>query len=119
MLTHVDDNGSSQTERVDMSDKPNKPEEGDDDFQIVDPNSIQFAKRGRKAMVDPEIVAKLRNMKAGQTAMFPSMKVDPSAPDFKTAKSRISSRLRGACKTAGIAQFDIRFTVDGVPTLWT
>lgn len=99
-----------------MSDKPDSK---GDDFQIIDPNSIQFAKRGRKSMVDPEIVAKLRTMKAGQTAIFPSMKVDPNSPDFKTAKSRISSRLRSACGSAGIDQFDIKFTVDGVPTLWT
>lgn len=102
-----------------MSDKPNKPEGGDDDFQIIDPNSIQFAKRGRKSVVDPEIIDKLRTMKPGQVARFPKMKIDPSAPDFKTAKSRISSRLRSACGSAGIEQFDIKFTVDGVPTLWT
>ena len=97
-----------------MADKPNSGS----DFQIVDPKTIQFAKRGRKAEVSPELVAKLRTMKPGDTALFPTMAVDMSAEDYKTAKSRMSSRIRNACASAGIESFDIKWTVDGVPSLW-
>lgn len=97
-----------------MADKPNTG----NDFQIVDPKSIQFAKRGRKSEVSPELIAKLRTLKAGDTLLINSMAVDLTASDYKTVKSRMASRIRNACSSVGIESFDIKWTVDGVPSLW-
>ena len=97
-----------------MADTPKKS----DDFQIIDPKSIQFAKRGRKAEASPELIAKLRTLKPGDTLLINSMAVDLTASDYKTAKSRMASRIRNACKSVGIEVFDIKWTVEGVPSVW-
>lgn len=97
-----------------MADKPNNG----GDFEIVDPKTIQFAKRGRKSEAPEELIAKLRTVKPGETMILKAMAVDMTASDYKTVKSRMSSRIRSACKAVGIESFDIKWTVDGVPTLW-
>lgn len=102
-----------------MADKPNKPEASGDEFEIVDPNSVQFARRGRKAVTNPKLVEALRAMKPGDTLMARALKVDPTAPTFAKDRSRIASQIRSACAEAGLAKgtYQIRFSVDGVPTI--
>lgn len=96
-----------------MSDQPNK----DDDFEIVDPSSVQFAKRGRKSAVNPELTAKLKTLKPGQALSVKSMTIDVKSADFKTAKARVSAQLRTACRSVGIDDFDIKWTLNGTPTV--
>lgn len=88
-----------------------------DDFEIVEASSVQFARRGRKTKVDAELVGKLKGMKPGQTAMVRKMALDPKSADFKTAKARVGSQLRNACTSAGLKGFAIRWTLDGVPSI--
>jgi hypothetical protein len=95
-----------------MSDKPK-----DDDFEIVEASSINFAKRGRKSNVDADLVAKLRGVKVGQTVLIRKMALNPQASDYRTAKARVSSQLRNACASAGLDTYAIRWTLDGVPSI--
>lgn len=88
-----------------------------DDFEVVETSSVQFAKRGRKSNVDPQLVAKLATLKPKQALAIKSMKVDMKSADYKTEKARISAQLRTAAKSAGLTKFDIRWTLEGVPTV--
>ncbi len=96
-----------------MPDQPNK----DDDFEIVDPSEVQFAKRGRKSVVNPELTAKLKTLKPGQALTVKSMTLDTKSADYKTAKAKVSAQLRTACRAAGIEAFDIKWTLNGTPTV--
>lgn len=88
-----------------------------DDFEIVESSAISFAKRGRKSNVSPALVSKLATLKPGQALSVKSMKVNMSDSNYKTEKSRVSAQIRTACRTANLATFDIRWTLDGTPTV--
>lgn len=92
---------------------PNSP----DDFEVVDTSSVEFAKRGRKSNIDPQLVAKLATLKPKQALRVGSLKVDMKSADYKTEKARVSAQLRNAARSAGLAKFDIRWTLDGTPTV--
>lgn len=102
-----------------MADKPNKPENSGDEFEIVDLNSIQFSRRGRKPVTNPKLVEALRGMKPGQTLSARSLRLDPNSPTFAKDRSRVSSQIRSACAEAGLKKgtYQIRFSIDGVPTI--
>lgn len=87
------------------------------DFQIIDPNSVEFATRGRKSMADPELIKSLKGLTKGMAMLIPSMAVNPNAETFKTDKARISNRIRTACEKANLTNWNIQFTVDGIPTV--
>ena len=88
-----------------------------DEFEVLETSNIQFAKRGRKSNVSPTLVAKLSTLKPGQALSIRAMKVDMTAPDYKTEKSRVSAQIRTACRSAGLKSFQIRWTLDGTPTV--
>lgn len=89
----------------------------DDDFEIVEASSVNFAKRGRKSTVDADLVGKLKGVKVGQTVLVRKMSLNPQSADYKTAKARVSSQLRIACASAGLDTFAIRWTLEGVPSI--
>lgn len=90
----------------------NKPE---DKFLIVDAQSIQYVKRGRKASVDSELVEALRSLPVGKAMALVTLKQDPDAATYANDKSRIASSIRTACKTAGLTGFRILWSPQGVP----
>lgn len=87
----------------------------DFDFEIVDPESVQFAKRGRKSNVDPKLIEALTKLPKGKSMKIGSMKVDTKASTFRTDKARISAQIRTACANANLKNFQIRWSTDGVP----
>lgn len=96
--------------------KPNIPANaGDDDFEIVESNSVEFARRGRKSIVDQKLIDILKSMPKGKTVAIRKMALDPKANTYKTDKARISSQIRTACAKANLETFRIRWSVDGVP----
>jgi len=86
-----------------------------DKFVIVDAQSIQFVKRGRKAHVDPELVDALRGLPVGKAIALVTMKQNPDAPSYANDKSRIASSIRTACKSAGLTGYRILWSPQGVP----
>lgn len=93
-----------------MADKP-----GNDDFEIIDSGNIEFVKRGRKSNVDSALVERLKTLPVGKTLSVKRMALNPTDADYRKDKARISSQIRNACRAAGLATFDIRWSVDGVP----
>ncbi len=88
---------------------------GDNEFEIVDANSVNFAKRGRKSNIDPKLVEFLKTMPKGKTVAIRKMALDPKAVNYKTDKARISSQIRVACDQANLDTYRIRWSTDGVP----
>lgn len=89
--------------------KPND----DHDFEIVNESELQFAKRGRKSETDPALVARIAKLSLGQVLVVRNLKVDPKD---KSGKANVSAKLRASGKLAGVV-VDIKFTVDGTPTV--
>jgi len=90
---------------------------GGDEFEIVDSNSIQYVRRGRKAKADPVLIEKLRALPVGKAMVIRSLQVDPKSPKFANDKARIASQIRTACKAAEMPSgtFQILWTPDGIP----
>lgn len=84
-------------------------------FEIVDTNSVQFAKRGRKSNVDPKLIDALSKLPKGKSLRISNMKLDPKADTFRTDKARVSAQIRTACSNANLSNFRIRWSIDGVP----
>ena len=94
--------------------KPNSKPTNKPTYEIVDAESIQFVKRGRKATLDNELVDALRTLGVGKALILRSLKQDPQAPTYANDKSRVASSIRTACKAAGITA-SIKWTPEGVP----
>ena len=90
-----------------------KPEDNHDDFEIVNESELQFAKRGRKSEADPAIVQAIAKLTPGKVLAVNKLKVDPKD---KTRKANVSAKLRSSAELAGVV-VDIKFTIDGVPTV--
>lgn len=96
--------------------KPNAKGDGvGEAFVYVDADEITYVKRGRKAKANPELIEALKAIPEGKALAIPSMKVDPSAADFKNEKARISSQIRTACTSANLKGFRILWSPQGVP----
>jgi hypothetical protein len=87
----------------------------DKEYEVVSASDIQFVRRGRKASVNPELVGALGKLGKGQALVLKSLAQNPKSDTYATDKSRISSQIRTACKSAGIADFRILWTPTGVP----
>jgi hypothetical protein len=87
----------------------------DNEFEIVDANSVNFAKRGRKSNTDPNLVEFLKTMPKGNTVAIRKMTLDPKAVNYKIDKARVSSQIRVACEQANLDTYRIRWSTDGVP----
>jgi hypothetical protein len=97
------------------NDKENKME-----FEFIEESEIESVKRGRKAIVIPELVAFLSKAKVGQTvrvAMFALDNEIVTLEDKKTAKAKNSATLRAQAKASGWAKVAIIWDVNNVPFL--
>jgi len=93
-----------------------KPTNGKaDDYEVVDAESIQYVKRGRKANLDGELVAKLRDLPVGKALVISSLQQNPAASTYANDKARIGSSIRTACKAAGLTGYRILWSPQGVP----
>lgn len=88
-----------------------------DDFEIVDASTVSFVRRGRQAIVDPAMVEKLSGLPVGKGLTIKKLALDPTSPTYAKDKGRVSSQIRNACKRAGLATFEIRWSVDGIPNV--
>lgn len=85
----------------------------DHEFEIVNESELNFAKRGRKSQADPAIVKMMAKLTAGQVLAIKKLTVDPKD---KSRKATVSAQLRSCANEAGV-KVDIKFTVDGMPTV--
>lgn len=85
----------------------------DHEFEIVNESELNFARRGRKSSSDPAIVAMIAKLTPGQVIVVKKLRVDLTD---KSRKATVSAQLRSAGKQAGVV-VDIKFTVDGFPTV--
>jgi len=109
--THIITNTITNTKEQAM------PASKDDDFEIVNPSEIEFVKRGRKAQVNPELVARLSTLSKGQTMAIKKddFKADPKSDTFAKDKARISSQIRAASVAAKVKKISINWNAQGVP----
>jgi hypothetical protein len=90
------------------------------EFEFIEESEIESVKRGRKAIVIPELVAFLSKAKVGQTvrvAMFALDNEIVTLEDKKTAKAKNSATLRAQAKASGWAKVAIIWDVNNVPFL--
>lgn len=90
-------------------------DKGHDEFEIIDSSEASYVRRGRPSSINPALVDKLRTLPAGKTMAIRSLAQNPASPDYRKDKARIASQIRNACRAAGLGEFDIRWSVEGVP----
>lgn len=113
MAQEIHTNSNIKTNTKDN--KMNKPNNDDFEFEIVEPNSAQFAKRGRKSNIDPKLTEALTKLPKGKAIKISKMSLDTKADTFRIDKARISAQIRTACANANLTNFRIRWSIDGVP----
>lgn len=91
------------------------PSPTDGGFEFIDASAVEYVRRGRKSNVDPKLIEVLAKLPKGKAIALPSMKQDPTSDTYKTDKARISSQIRSACQSAGVANFRILWSPQGVP----
>jgi hypothetical protein len=94
---------------------PSIPNKDDDDFIEIDASSIEYVKRGRKPIANPELVVRLSALPKGKALAIASMKQNPSSTTYVNDKARIGSQIRTACRAANLTGFQIRWSPQGVP----
>lgn len=85
------------------------------EYEFIKADEVTFVKRGRKSSASPELVKALGSLKVGSAMVVHSLATDPKSPDYAKAKARISSQIRSACKSAGLSDYEIRWSPTGVP----
>lgn len=104
-----------------MENEKGKKKDSDQEFEIIEETEMQFAKRGRKAKVNSEMVAKFQKApknKAFVVREFLPENGMPSDPEkAKTEKARINSDIRKHLKLAGVLEAKIRWTLTMLPTV--
>ena len=100
------------------------PEENDKEnemkFEFIEESEIESVKRGRKAVVIPELVQFLAKAKVGQIVRVSMFALDSeivTAEDKKNAKAKNSATLRAQAKASGWAKCAITWDVNNVPFL--
>lgn len=103
------------------NDENNNKEKGNKmNFEFIEESDIESVKRGRKAIVIPELVQFLAKAKVGQTvkvSMFALDNESVSPEDKKNAKAKNSAILRSQAKASGWSKVAIIWDVNNVPFL--
>jgi hypothetical protein len=89
------------------------PANTDDEF--ISASEIEFVRRGRTSSVDPALIEKLSRLPKGKAYAIKALALDPTDPDYKTNKNRVSATIRSACKSAGLPDYSVRWSPAGVP----
>jgi hypothetical protein len=103
------------------NDENNNKEKGKEmNFEFIEESEIESVKRGRKAIVIPELVEFLTKAKVGQivkVAMFALDNETVAIEDRKNAKASASATLRSQAKASGWAKVGIIWDTNNVPFL--
>ena len=90
------------------------------DFEFIEESEIESVKRGRKAIVIPELVQFLAKAKVGQivkVSMFALDNETVAIEDRKNAKASASATLRSQAKSSGWSKVGIIWDTNNVPFL--
>jgi hypothetical protein len=98
------------------------PEENDKenemDFEFINEEEIESVKRGRKAIVIPEMVQFMAKAKVGQIVKLANLALVEdfaTAEDKKNAKATNSAIIRSQAKIAGWVKVRITWDIKNVP----
>lgn len=97
-----------------------KKKENEMNFEFIEESEIESVKRGRKAIVIPELVEFLTKAKVGQlvkVSMFALDNESVTLEDKKNAKAKNSATLRAQAKASGWAKVGIIWDTKNVPFL--
>lgn len=89
-------------------------------FEFIEESEIESVKRGRKAIVIPELVEFLTKAKVGQLVKVTMFALDNELvepEDKKNAKAKNSATLRAQAKASGWAKVGIIWDTKNVPFL--
>jgi hypothetical protein len=106
-------NGSGLPEENDNGKEENKME-----FEFINEDEIESVKRGRKAIVIPELVAFMAKAKVGQivkVSTFALVGEFDTVEDKKNAKATNASTIRSQAKLAGWNDLRITWDINNVP----
>lgn len=100
------------------AEKPNENGKGMG-FEFIDENEIESVKRGRKAILIPEMIAFFQKAKVGQTVRVPTMTIDQNKTEAekKKEKAKFSSTMKNQAKQAGWQKTMVTWDVYGVPNV--
>lgn len=87
-------------------------------FEFINEDEIESVKRGRKAVVIPEMVAFFAKAKVGQIVKVGNLALTEefaTAEDKKTAKAANSAIIRNQAKIAGWKKVRITWDIKNVP----
>lgn len=84
------------------------------EFEVVNEDTLEFSKRGRKSKVNPALVEAIGKLRKGQALKLSGMRVNLTDPKAKTEKARVSATIRQAGKQAG-KKVGIRWSTTGIP----
>ena len=84
--------------------------------RIVDISEVQFSKRGRARFTDPDLLADLQTLQAGQALVWENGQVDMNQPKeaIVTDTARLRANASSVIEQAGMKEIaKISFTVNG------
>lgn len=87
-------------------------------FEFIEESEIESVKRGRKAVVIPEMVQFLAKAKVGQNVKLNGLALGETfatAEEKKTAKASVSATIRNQAKIAGWNKVRIVWTIENIP----
>lgn len=94
-----------------------KNQENEFEFEFINDDEIEMSKRGRKAKINEELVAKLQRAPKNKTFMLKEFAIDPNSEKASSKKSAISAEIRKHLKKANHQEFQIKWTLSGVPCI--
>lgn len=98
-----------------------KNKDSEMEFEFVEESEMELAKRGRKAKVNSEMVAKFqkapKNKRFTVREFLPVEGMPSEKEKVNLAKAKINSEIRKHLKMAGVSEYAIQWTLDLIPTL--
>jgi hypothetical protein len=87
-----------------------------DEFRVIRADEMETTPRGRKSQAQPELVAALRKLPVGSALRLDTYSVSGKgdAKKVRTARTRVSARIRAAAKVARVS-VRIHWSPAGVP----
>ena len=106
-----------------MENEKGKKKDSEMEYEFIEENEMQLAKRGRKAKVNSEMVAKFQKAPKNKRFTVREFLPENGMPSVEEkemvnlAKAKVNSEIRKHLKMAGVSEYAIQWTLDLIPTL--
>lgn len=87
----------------------------DFEYEFINDDEMEFAKRGRKAKINAQLLSILEKAPKGKFFKVSQLAIDPKSEKASVKKAAISQELRKHLKMAKWTEFQIKWTTDFVP----